>query len=99
MPKTSRTRRDNALKRPYLTQYYNDAGTRDNAWSSQGFSASDRGAVRASVVRIFMGEYGKALIYDRRDGTLAYTVKVGANGLQIHYGNATGEVHHIRRVK
>lgn len=99
MPKSSHARRDNALKRPFVTYYYSDIGARDQAWTSQGFSASDRGAVRASVVRIFMGEYGKALIYDRRDGTLAYTVKVGASGLQIHYGSATGEIRHIRRVK
>lgn len=91
--------RSKALLRPYATHYFTDAYARDASWTSQGFSATDRGAIRASVVRIFMGEYGKALIYDRENGALVYTVKVGANGLQIHYGSGQTEVHHIRRVK
>lgn len=91
--------RTSALKRPYATHYFTDALARDTAWTSQGFSASDRGAIRASVVRIFMGEYGKALVYDRENGALVYTIKVGASGLQIHYGSGQAEVQHIRRVK
>jgi hypothetical protein len=87
-----------ALKRPYVNHYFTDPNARDNAFVSQGFASSPQGAIRACVVRIFMHEYAKCLVYDRNDGTLVYTIKPGASGLQIHYGAATGHAN-LRRVK
>lgn len=78
------------IKRPYATQYYADADEHHSkpTMTSQGAASTERGAIRASVVRIFMGEFSKAIIYDRIKEIPIYTVKVGAHGLQIHYGLA-----------
>jgi len=85
------------FKRPYATHYYQSNSDREPSFSSQGAASSDYGAIRASVVRIFMGQYAKALIHDRRDGTLLYTVKYDTTGLKIHYGSEPQAV--LRRIK
>lgn len=77
------------FKRPYATMYYADAKATVPGLVSQGFCSSDRGAIRASVVRIFMGEYKKAVIYDRKLGIPVYTVQLGKGGLQAHYGDSS----------
>lgn len=87
--------KDKTAKRPFVTFYYSDVHAREAVFVSQGFSASAEGAVRASVVRVFLNEYGKALIFDRRDGALVYTVKTGAEGLRVNYGR-TDEIRTTR---
>lgn len=70
------------MKRPYTTQYF--AG---NALvASQGAASSPEGAVRATVVRIFLGQYSKAVVVDRRSGAALYTVKINGRQLQVLYG-------------
>jgi hypothetical protein len=47
-----------------------------------------------------MGQYAKALIHDRRDGTLLYTIKYDSTGLKIHYGaEPASTTLMLRRVK
>lgn len=88
------------FKRPYATHYYSSTGDREPSFSSQGAAGSDYGAIRATVVRIFMGQYAKALIHDRRDGTLLYTIKYDSTGLKIHYGaEPASTTLMLRRVK
>jgi hypothetical protein len=86
------------IKRPFATHYFSDLNARENAYASQGAASSERGAIRATVVHVFMQEWAKALIYDRRTGVLIYTVKVTSHGIQVYYG-ATAETQHLRRVK
>lgn len=93
------SKNDKPIKRPYATMYYSGTSGREPALISQGFAATDRGAIRASVVRIFMGEYNKAVIYDRVQEVPIYTVKIGAHGLQVHYGLATESRAKLHRVK
>lgn len=73
------------MKRPYKTHYYSSVRAKVQAWSSHGHAASDVGAVRAAVVRIFVDQYAVARIYDQ-DGALAYTLYRGRDGLHISYG-------------
>lgn len=91
-------KKEKPIKRPYATRYFTGVNDTESSYTSHGAASSDTGAIRASVVRIFMGEYAKAVIYDRREGIAIYTVKLGAHGLQVHYGNAVGSGK-LRRVK
>ena len=81
-------RKDKPIKRPYATLYYTGSRTREPALTSQGFASTDKGAIRATVVRIFMGEYVRAVIYDRHLGIPIYTVELGEYGLQVQYGDS-----------
>lgn len=70
------------MKRPYATHYYR-GGT---LLQAQGACASPEGAVRATVVRIFLGQYDKAVVVDRRNGVPQYTVTINGANLRVHYG-------------
>lgn len=74
-------------KRPYATHYFNSPNDKDAAESSHGACSSERGAIRASIVRIFEGQYGKAVIQDRITGANIYTVTRGPGGLKVSYGS------------
>lgn len=76
-------------KRAFHTYYYGDTARNNEAtYRSQGHSATERGAIRGCVVRVFMGEHAMARVYDS-EGVLIYTIKPGAHGMQIHYGRAS----------
>lgn len=79
------------MKRPYATHYYSDPAAKEPAFTSQGAAKTDEGAIRATVVRVFMHQYVKALIHDRRTGLLLYTIKLDSGGLRVHYGRAVTE--------
>ena len=38
-------------------------------------------------VRLFMGQYQKAIIFDRYTGVAVYNIRPGAGGLQVRYGS------------
>lgn len=72
------------LKRPYQVLYFLRCGTKLH--DSQGHAGSEMGAIRASVVRIFLGQYSLAQVFE--SGVLIYTVKqVSARNIQIYYGS------------
>lgn len=75
-----------SLKRPFATHYYSDVGAAQPSYSSYGAAKTEKGAIRAAVPRIFMGEYQKATVVDRETGLVIYTVVFGPKGLQINYG-------------
>lgn len=81
--------RKGTLKRPFTTHYYGASPWGDRP-DSQGHAASDKGAIRAAVVRIFLEEHNEAVVYDRRTGAVAYTIRVVNGALRVHYGQATG---------
>ncbi len=93
----SRTRKPKPIKRPYSTSYFSTAEAKEADITSHGAASSDKGAIRASVVRIFMGEYRKALVHDRRTGDLLYTIRLDQGGLKVFYGREPMVA--LRRVK
>ncbi len=74
--------------RPFHTRYYATVTMREH--SRSGAAASETGAVRAAVVRVFVQEYEKAVIIDRRTGAVIYTVKRTTTGVKLSYGNDKG---------
>lgn len=78
--------RPQVLKRPYATHYYTSATDRTPTFTSHGACSSEQGAIRATVVRIFMGQYGKAMVVDRTLDVVIYTIKLTVAGLQVTYG-------------
>jgi len=74
-------------RRPYATHYFTSADDRFASWISNGTCASEQGAMRASVVRIFLGQYGKCQIVDRYTGAVLYTMKRSAHGITTTYGS------------
>lgn len=88
-----------AYKRPYSTHYYSLSDDKDPSYSSHGACSSEMGAIRATVVRIFIGQYKKALVHDRDTGNLLYTIKIGPGGLQVFYGRAAESDVVLRRIK
>lgn len=71
------------MSRPYRTEYYlND----DEVPTSLGHSASEKGAIRGAVVRIFMKQYDNARV--SRDGVLLFNIRTGATGIQVRYGRS-----------
>lgn len=91
-------RKPEPLKRPYATHYYTLSGDRGPAFTAHGACSSEQGAIRATVVRIFMGEYQKAVVVDRELDITIYTIKLSAAGLQVSYGREQEARPHLRRV-
>jgi len=98
---TSKKEKEIIIKRPYATKYYTGLAVREDAYSTQGAATTEQGAIRATVVRIFMSEYAKAVIFDRRTNVPIYTVKIGVHGIQVHYGSAVlnDVADKLRRIK
>jgi hypothetical protein len=78
---------DAAIKRPYATHYFTLATDRVADVVSHGAAATEQGAIRASIVRVFMGQYQKAIVFDRHTGVALYNIRPGAGGLQVRYGS------------
>lgn len=74
------------LKRPWHTLYFTSADEAEDQAVAHGHAASEVGAIRASVVRVFVNQYNEARVY--HDGVLAYTVRHNVPGLQVYYGRA-----------
>lgn len=75
--------------RPYKTFYFDS--DRGGGWSTRGASVTEKGAIRASVVRVFEGEHRRAEIYEPATSgldVLIYTVRHTSGGLRIDYGSA-----------
>jgi hypothetical protein len=75
------------IKRPYSTHYFNDENDKTPDAVSHGACSSEEGAIRASIVRVFMGQYRKCIIIDRFTGVALYNLRVGAGGIQVRYGS------------
>lgn len=92
------------MKRRFATLYYKSGVYRGRPQHiARGTAASIKGAVRATVVRVFMGEYKGcyAVVYDRELEMNILVVRIGANGLEV---KATAELTQaqatkLRRVK
>lgn len=70
--------------RPYKTLYFDQ--DRGGGWVSHGSAATEKGAIRASVVRVFMDQYRRAEVYEEE--VCIYTIRHAGRGLVIDYGSA-----------
>ena len=86
----------NQFKRPYTTLYYHGPNDEYAAHATHGACASEQGAIRASIVRVFLGQYTKAVIYDRTTGVAIYNVKRASGGLRVDYGSGVSFKEHLR---
>lgn len=73
------------LKRPFITRYFDEPG---GAAEAHGACTTEEGAIRATVVRIFVGQWLYAVVFDRsKAGDVPiYTIKRTGNALTVHYG-------------
>lgn len=69
------------MKRPFRTEYY-----LGKIPASCGHSASEKGAIRGAVVRIFMKQYDNARVL--YDGVVLFNIRTGATGIQVRYGRS-----------
>lgn len=72
--------------RPYSTHYFTLANDREADTVSRGAASTEEGAIRAAIVRVFMGQFQKAVIYNRHTGVALYHVRPGAGGIQVRFG-------------
>lgn len=77
---------DKAIVRPYATHYFTLANDREADTVSRGAAATEEGAIRAALVRVFLGQYQKAVIVDRYTGVAVYHIRPGAGGLLVRFG-------------
>lgn len=85
------------IKRRFATKYFRSA-RQDELLASQGAASSVKGAVRATVVRVFMDGYPIARVYDRELDALLFTVRNDRGNLQVHFEEEQSATK-LRRVK
>ena len=78
---------ENRIERPFATHYYHNARDGAAAFTGYGAAKTEEGAIRAAVVRVFLGQYAKAVIHDRVTGVALYNVVIGAGGIRVQYGS------------
>ena len=82
-----------AGERPYATYYYASVKDQADDFLRQGHAKSEEGAIRAAVVRVFLGQAQCATICE--NGVVIYTVVRQRTTLTVHYGRAVGtKLHH-----
>lgn len=94
------------MERRFETRYYPSLPSA-SAPSARGFAATIGGAVRASVTKVFMHQYGpgcQCVIHDRELEMDLMVVRMTAAGLQANYTADVLAVHdarpqRLRRVK
>lgn len=91
------------LKRPYATLYYALKTDKTPSFSAHGACKSEQGAIRASIVRIWMKEYQRIRCVDRELDIVLWEVWLGDDGLiRQAWGREVPErmqQRHMRRVK
>lgn len=76
------------LKRPFATFYYRGVFDPLDQPVHQGAAKTEVNARRATVVRIIIEQYAKAVIIDRHDGTVLYTLRHAKSGITISFGRS-----------
>jgi hypothetical protein len=77
---------DKEIIRPYSTHYFTLANDREADLVSRGAASTEEGAIRAAIVRVFMGQFQKAVIYNRHTGVAVYHIRPGAGGISVRFG-------------
>jgi hypothetical protein len=75
------------IKRRYGVHYFFSVHDPLDAVAMRSAASAEVGAIRASVVRLFLKEYAKAVVYDRMTMVPLYALRVVKNGIEIHYGS------------
>lgn len=87
------------VKRRFATLYFDQDSAPRNAYVTQGAACTPEGAVRATIVRVFMRQHAKAIIYDRELETDVLQVRMTSQGLQAYYVDKPHEAVKLRRIK
>ncbi len=95
----SRKRTQKVYKRPYATLYYRGLHDRETSYITQGAASTPRGAVRATVVKVFADGYPLARVYDKNLGALLFTVRNNGGTLRVEFADEQGQTVKLRRVK
>lgn len=86
------------IKRRFATKYYRTTKYGPDGFVSQGAAASVKGAVRATVARVFVEGYPLARVYDRELDALLFTVRNDGGNLRVHFEEEQPTTK-LRRVK
>ena len=90
------SKRKSKKVRPFRTLYYLSDTVKEDAWTSQGHSGSEDGALRACGGRLLTGRATIARVYDE-DDTLIHTFRrTEAGGVSVGFGRSVPQ---LRRVK
>lgn len=95
----SRKTEHKVYKRPYATLYYRGLRDRETAYVTQGSASTPRGAVRATVVRVFADGFPMARVYDKNLGALLFTVRNNGGMLQVEFADERERPNKLIRVK
>lgn len=95
----SRKKAHKVYKRPFATLYYRGLHDRETAYVTQGAASTPRGAVRATVVRVFADGFPLARVYDKNLGALLFTVRNNGGNLRIEFEDASEKPLRLIRVK
>lgn len=85
------------IKRRFATKYFR-SGRHHEPAAAQGAASSVKGAVRATVARVFVENYPIARVYDRELDALLFTVRNDGGNLRVHFEEEQPATK-LRRVK
>lgn len=78
------------FSRPYTTLYYGSITDGEKAWVTQGACKTEDGAKVATAVKLILGQYGMARVYDKRNEVLIFTFKRTVDGIKMWFGREEG---------
>lgn len=87
------------IVRQFATRYFSTHDAKEDEYSGHGAASTEQGAIAATVVRIFLKQYAKALIIDRMSGAVIYTIKLDSYGLRVLYGREAKDYERLRLVR
>jgi hypothetical protein len=71
------------MKRPFVTQYFTESDASGKKPASMGYAASVRGARKNMAVRIVIGQYGLAVVIDRKSRDVLSAMRRTKTGMSI----------------
>lgn len=95
----SRKKAHKLYKRPYATLYYRGLHDKETSYVTQGAASTPRGAVRATVVKVFADGYPMARVYDKNLVALLFTVRNNGGNLRVEFADESANTVKLRRVK
>lgn len=95
----SRKKAHKLYKRPFATLYYRGLHDREHMFVTQGAASTPRGAVRATVVKVFADGYPMARVYDKNLAALLFTVRNSGGNLRVEFADESANTVKLRRVK
>jgi hypothetical protein len=80
-------RKNHKPRRPLQVRYYRLADTAPDFPDAYGHPTKEVGAIRGAVVRLFMGQYAIARVYDVKTGHMVFSMHRRADGMpEVRFG-------------